>query len=75
MERKYVPEESTGTYSEEGHGGKGRGGGCDGGAGDAVVEEGAERGWRREAEDDRRGIEDNDVGYSHDGARRHRHGA
>ena len=75
MDRRHVPEESRGAYSEEGHGGKGRGGGCDGGAGEATVEEGAERGRGREAEDDHRSIEDSDVGYRHDGACRHRHGA
>lgn len=39
------------------------------------MEEGAERGRRREAEDDRRGVEDSDVGYGHGGARRHRRGS
>jgi len=72
--RRHVPEESRGAYSEEGRGGKGGGGGCDGGAGEAAVQEGAERGRGREAKDDRRGIEDSDVGYRHDGARHHRQG-
>jgi hypothetical protein len=39
---RYVPEESRGAYSEEGRSGKDGGGGCDGGTGEATVEEGAE---------------------------------
>lgn len=65
-------EESRGAYSEEGRSGKDGGGGCDGGTGEATVEEGAEWGWGWEPEDDRRGIEDSDVEYCHCGARRHR---
>ena len=39
------------------------------------MEEGTKRGRGREAEDDRRGVEDSDVGHGHGGARRHRSGA